>query len=381
MQTHARRHWRRRLPQTLAHLCLIAAAPSLAALDQAKLDRLSLPPGFVITVVTDAVPNARQMALSEAGTLFVGTRRAGDVYAVANALGPAPAAPVTIARDLTMPSGIALNDGDLYVGALNRILRFPDIDANLREDAAFTLITDDLPDKPHHGWKYLGFGPDGALYIPVGAPCNVCLSEDQRFASLLRMDLTTGQIAIYARGIRNTVGFDWHPNTGALWFSENGRDMLGDDVPPEEINVATGPGLHFGYPFVHGRDLPDPEFGSKQPRASEFTAPRVRIQAHSAALGVAFYTGQQFPERFRNALFIAEHGSWNRSSKVGYQISVVTFDEQGDHYAPFVTGWLENENNWGRPNDVLVAPDGSLLISDDQAGAVYRVSYSESGPG
>lgn len=354
----------------------VLLSQSLAAADtQDKLQRLQLPAGFSISLLSDAVPNARQLALSSAGTLFVGTFQEGAVYAIPRALSATPGAPVTIAQDLTMPSGVALNGDDLYVGALNRILRFADIEANLVAEAPFSVVTDTLPDKAHHGWKYLGFGPDGALYIPVGAPCNMCLSEDERFASILRMNMDTGATEVYARGIRNSVGFAWHPTTRALWLSENGRDMLGDDVPAEEINVATGPGAHFGYPFIHQGDLPDPEFG-KDAQPADFTPPRIRIQAHSAALGIAFYTAQQFPERYRHALFIAEHGSWNRSSKVGYQVSVVTFDEHGDHYKPFVTGWLEGENNWGRPNDVLVAPDGSLLISDDQAGAIYRVSYA-----
>jgi glucose/arabinose dehydrogenase len=235
-------------------------------------------------------------------------------------------------------------------------------------------VTDTLPDKSHHGWKYLGFAPDGALFVPVGAPCNVCLSDDARFASILRMDPDTGNTTIHARGIRNTVGFAWHPETGQLWFTDNGRDMLGNDVPAEEINVVTGPDQHFGYPHVHAGDILDPKFGTDTD-PENYVAPSVKIQAHSAALGVDFYTADQFPDTYKNALFVAEHGSWNRSSKVGYQVSVVTFDDSGPHYEAFVTGWLDGQKNWGRPNDVLMAPDGSLLISDDQAGAVYRVSY------
>jgi glucose/arabinose dehydrogenase len=371
------------VPQPLTILCvlslfLVGMGTGKSAAAAIDLSTLALPEGFSIGLVSDALPNARQLALSTEGTLFVGTLEAGKVYAIANALGADPEPPVVIAQNLTMPSGVALNGTDLYVGALNRILRFSDIDANLKENADFTVVTDTLPDKTHHGWKYLDFGTDGALYIPVGAPCNICLSDDPRFASMLRMDLASGDVEVYASGIRNTVGFDWHPTTNALWFTENGRDLLGDDIPSDEVNVATGPGSHFGYPFVHAGTLPDPEYGTKVPqetRAIDFTAPRAVIQAHSAALGIAFYTGQQFPHAYHHALFIAEHGSWNRSSKVGYRVSVITFDEAGEHYAPFVSGWLAGEENWGRPNDVLVAPDGSLLISDDQAGAVYRVRY------
>jgi len=341
----------------------------------ADIDDLVLPAGFTITTLSDDVANARQMALSDAGTLFIGTRRAGNVYAIANALSDNPAKRITLAERLTMPSGVAVHGQDLYVGAVDRILRFTNIEENLSTNANFDVVTDQLPNKSMHGWKHLGFGPDDSLYFAVGAPCNICLSEDPRFASILRMDPQSGDTTVYASGIRNTVGFDWHPVTGALWFTDNGRDLLGDDVPFEEVNVAHQPGLHFGYPFIHGGDLPDPEFGAGADPAT-YELPTITIQAHSAALGVGFYTGTQFPEKYANALFIAEHGSWNRSTKVGYRISVITFTETGNNYAPFITGWLDGQKNWGRPNDVLVAPDGSLLISDDQAGAIYRVSYA-----
>ncbi len=341
----------------------------------ANVQDLVAPHGFTISVLSDDVPNARQMALSDAGTLFVGTRRAGKVYAIANALGSNPGKPITLAKGLTMPSGVAVRGADLYVGAVDRILRFANVDKNLSRRAKFDVVTDQLPDKTHHGWKHLGFGPDGSLYFAVGAPCNICLSEDPRFASILRMDPLSGDTTVYASGIRNSVGFDWHPVTQELWFTDNGRDMLGDDVPFEEVNVASRPGLHFGYPFVHGGDLPDPKFGTDADPAT-YVLPTIKIQAHSAALGVGFYTSTHFPEKYVNALFIAEHGSWNRSSKVGYRVSVVTFDKAGSSYAPFVTGWLDGQKNWGRPTDVLMAPDGSLLISDDQAGAIYRVHYT-----
>lgn len=341
----------------------------------ADVGDLVAPEGFAISVLSDDVENARQMALSDAGTLFVGTRRAGNVYAIANALGSSPGKRVTLATGLTMPSGVAVSGSDLYVGAVDRILRFTDIENQLSNNASYDVVTDQLPDKTMHGWKHLGFAPDGSLYFAIGAPCNICLSEDPRFASILRMDPQSGESTIYASGIRNTVGFAWHPVTQALWFTDNGRDMLGDDVPFEEVNVADRPGLHFGYPFVHGGDLADPQFGTDADPAS-YVLPTLKIQAHSAALGVGFYTGSQFPEKYTNALFIAEHGSWNRSSKVGYRVSVVTFDGSGSNHVPFVTGWLNGQSSWGRPTDVLMAPDGSLLISDDQAGAIYRVRYS-----
>ena len=235
-----------------------------------------------------------------------------------------------------------------------------------------------MPDESHHGWKYLSVGPDGFLYVPVGAPCNICESEDPRFASILRMDPATGEATVYAAGVRNSVGMDWHPDTGELWFSDNGRDWLGDDEPAEEINRVTEAGAHYGYPYVHAGDILDPEFGAGREPA-DYVTPEIKIQAHSAALGVAFYTGAQFPASYRNALFIAEHGSWNRSSKVGYRVSVVRFGEAGPVYEPFLDLWLKDEKVTGRPNDVLVSRDGSLLISDDKAGAIYRVTYQGMG--
>ena len=321
------------------------------------------------------------MALSAEGTLFIGTRRQGDVYAIANALTARSPKVLTLASGLKLPNGVALDGIDLYVAEVNRVLRFPSIqawvDADGKSRARYEVVTDQLPDKTHHGWKYVKFGPDGQLYVPVGAPCNICLSEDPRFAALLRMDPKTGGTTIYASGIRNTVGFAWHPATGELWFSDNGRDRMGDDVPPEEINVASRPGQHFGYPFLHGSGILDPRFGDDAPNL-EFTPPRLEIQAHAAALGLDFHTHDQFPPRYRGALFIAEHGSWNRSAKVGYRVSVVTFEDGEPRYAPFITGWLEGERQWGRPVDVLAAPDGSLLVSDDQQGAIYQVTWQGS---
>ena len=364
-------------PSAFVLLVLLAAAPMSA--QGADLSRLRLPEGFSIRALTLDAPDARQMALAPNGTLFIGTRRQGRVYAIPNALSAESPEVLTLAEGLKMPNGVAIANDDLYVAEVSRVLRFPSIAAQLADgegSAPYEVVTDQLPDKTHHGWKYIKFGPEGQLYVPVGAPCNICLSKDPRFAALLRMDPRTGAASIYAAGIRNTVGFAWHPTTGELWFSDNGRDLMGDDVPPEEINVASGPGQHFGYPFIHGSDIPDPKFGNDAPQL-EFTPPLLEIQAHAAALGLDFHTHDQFPPRYRGALFIAEHGSWNRSSKVGYRVSVVTFEDGEPRYAPFITGWLEGERQWGRPVDVLAAPDGSLLISDDQQGAIYQVTRNQ----
>ena len=332
---------------------------------------------FTVSILTKDVPNARQMAETASGLLFVGTRRAGKLYAVV----PPPTADadpevVTFATGLTMPSGIALLDGDLYVGALNRILRFPSIETTFRENPQPQIISDELPKKRHHGWKYLSVGPDRHLYVPVGAPCNICLSEDERYASILRVDPRTGASELYARGVRNSVGMAWHPKTHQLWFSDNGRDMLGDDVPDEEINVVEKPGAHYGYPFLHAGVVLDPKFG-KEIGGRVFIPPKVRIQAHSAVLGMDFYTKEIFPPSYRNALFIAEHGSWNRTKKVGYRVSVIRIEaDQTLTYEPFLDIWLNGQKASGRPNDVLVSKDGSLLISDDQEGIIYRVVYA-----
>ena len=258
---------------------------SLCAIVSADL--LQLPDGFKLTVLTNNVPNARQMAESPSGILYVGTRDARKVYAViAAGDGSAPQV-IVVDEGLIMPSGLALLNGDLYVGALNRILRYDDIENNFHKNPKPSVITDRLPDKRHHGWKYLSIGPDGYLYVPVGAPCNICFSDDERFASILRMDPSNGTTTVFAHGVRNSVGMSWHPITKQLWFSDNGGDMLGDDLPPEEINQVNQSGDHFGYPFIHAGAMKDPRLGHEY-NASDFTSPEIKIQAHSAPLGLVF---------------------------------------------------------------------------------------------
>ena len=348
--------------------------------------RLTVPPGFIVEQLNFSVPDARQMALSENGMLIVGTRRKGRVYAIPNALTAPEPKVITLLKGLQMPSGVAIHNGDLYIGAVSEIIRVADIDSVATADwVAMEIITDDLPDERHHGWKYLKFGPDDQLYVPVGAPCNICLSDDRRFASLLRMNPRSGATEFAAEGLRNTVGFAWHPTTQDLWVSDNGRDMMGDDVPAEEINIipkGNRETLHFGYPFKHSAPdegfLSDPKFGNhEQGKNLKIVPPKVRIKAHSAPLGMTFYSSDHFPPIYTNSLFVAEHGSWNRSAKVGYQVSRVFVDESGQTaYEPFITGWLIGEQAWGRPNDVLVTPEGHLLAADDKAGLIYRVRYA-----
>jgi glucose/arabinose dehydrogenase len=343
-------------------------APATAA--DLPLASLVVPPGFEIELFA-RVPNARQMTLGK-NTLFVGSMRAGKVYAIPLA---GARKPVVIADGLNMPVGVAFRDGDLYVSAVSRILRLRDIEARLDKPPRPEVVSEAFPGDAHHGWKFIAFGPDGKLYVPVGAPCNICEPDPDKYALISRLDVASGKTEVVARGVRNTVGFDWQPQSGELWFTDNGRDQMGDDVPPDELNRLAKPGQHFGYPYCHGGTIADPEFG-KGRRCSEFVPPAQNLGAHVASLGMRFYTGKQFPERYRNAVFIAEHGSWNRSGKIGYRVSVVRLqDKRAVSYEPFVTGWLQDEDAWGRPADVLVMPDGSLLVSDDHAGAIYRVSY------
>jgi glucose/arabinose dehydrogenase len=344
------------------------------------LEKLNLPPGFSIGVFAE-VDNARQMARGESGVIYVGSRRAGKVYAVIDEDGDYRADRViTIDKNLNLPSGLAMKGKDLYVGAVNQILRYPGIDSKPDHPPEPEVVIDSLPDKRHHGWKFIAFGPDGYLYIPVGAPCNLCLSDDDRFASILRTNLSSTHPAleVFAEGIRNSVGFDWHPVTGELWFTDNGRDHMGDEIPPGELNHAPGAGLHFGYPFFHGNGIKDPEFkGSKV--SGDYQQPALALGPHVAPLGMTFYTGEQFPDRFRNQILIAEHGSWNRSKAAGhtgYRITLARRKDDGSLvYETFIDGWLADNKGWGRPADILQLPDGSILVADDTADVIYRVSY------
>ncbi|GAB3280799.1 PQQ-dependent sugar dehydrogenase [Parahaliea aestuarii] len=358
---------------------LAMAMAGCAAAAELPLEKLNLPEGFVIEVYVDDVANARQMALGDAGTLFIGTRAAGDVYAVEDSDGDGrPDAKRVIASELARPSGVAVHEGDLYVAEVSQIRRYPAIESQLASgaDLEFSIFVDGLPTEEHHGWKYIDFGPDGHLYVPVGAPCNIC-DEEEPFATILRVAADGSDYQVYARGVRNSVGFDWHPQTGELWFTDNGRDMMGDDIPDCELNRVSTPGEHFGYPYFHAGDVRDPEYGEgKDP--GDYTAPVAKLGAHVAPLGMYFYEGEAFPEAYRH-LFIVEHGSWNRSKKVGYQVKMAVLEgNEVTAYRPFIDGWLNNDEDdsyWGRPVALLPLVDGSLLLSDDYAGVVYRVSY------
>ncbi len=365
--------------RTLVSIGVALMLAQTCASADVDLNKISLPPGFEIAIFADDVRNARQMAWGESGTLFVGSRDAGTVYAVVDADGDGSADKTyKIAKGLNMPSGIAFRQGSLYVAAVSTIYRFDDIEAQLANPPKPVVVTDEFPSDRHHGWKYLGFGPDDKLYVPVGAPCNVC--DEAGYSAIYRMDSDGKNREVYAEGVRNSVGFDWHPETQEFWFSDNGRDRMGDDVPPCEINFAPKPGMHFGFPYCHGGSVLDPEFGQGH-SCDEFIAPAQPLQAHVAPLGIAFYTGSEFPNAYEHGLFVAEHGSWNRSSKVGYRVMIASIDAQNNvvSYEPFATGWLQGEQNWGRPADIINHPDGSLLVADDQAGVIYKISYAISG--
>lgn len=342
------------------------------------LEQIKLPDGFKIAIYAN-VPNARSMVLSKNGTLFVGNRSEDNVYAVQDTDGDMVADKTYIIdKGLKMPNGVALKDGDLYVAAVSRILKYESIEAHLDNPPEPEVIFDGYPTETHHGWKYIAFGPDGLLYVPVGAPCNICYRDDNPiYASITRIDVVNPKPEIVATGIRNTVGFDWDPKTGNLWFTDNGRDMMGDDVPPCELNVVTVSNQHFGYPFCHGGTIPDPEFGSGK-SCADYTAPVLNFIAHTAPLGMNFYEGTMFPDEYDNKIFVAQHGSWNRSKKSGYVVMAVDHDEASANNAEvFASGWLDDETQkaWGRPVDVINMPDGSILISDDYADVIYRVSY------
>ncbi|HEX9870088.1 MAG TPA: PQQ-dependent sugar dehydrogenase, partial [Candidatus Tectomicrobia bacterium] len=301
-----------------------------------SLEQIKLPAGFEISVYASGVENARSMTLSPNGTLFVGTRSAGNVYAVVDRNGDFKADEViTLARGLKSPNGVAFLDGALYVAEVNRVVRFDNIESHLKSSSQPVVVNDKFPKDGQHGWKFMRFGPDGLLYVPVGAPCNICERNPDRYAVIMRMQRDGANLETFARGIRNTVGFDWHPVTKELWFTDNGRDWLGDDQPPDELNYAPQPGLHFGFPYCHGGTIPDPEFGSKHP-CSEFAPPVQNLAPHVAALGMRFYTGTMFPESYRQQIFIAEHGSWNRTTPVGYRITLVRLDHnRAVSYEPF----------------------------------------------
>jgi len=348
----------------------------------AYLDRIQLPEGFRIEVYAEGMAQARSLALGEDGTVYVGTRGSegapiGKVYAIPDRDGDRKGDEVIEILDgMFFSNGVAVHDGDLYVAEINRVLKYPDIAANLRSMPEPVVVTDALPDLYHHGWKFIRVGPDNKLYVPVGAPCNTCEVEDP-FGTIMRMDLDGSNLEVYVRGVRNTVGFDWHPETGELWFSDNGRDLWGDDIPPEELNNVTAAGQHFGFPYRYGKGLVDSDYTTTLQDA-DFTPATLELPAHNAGLGIQFYTGSSFPAEYRNQLFAAYHGSWNRNPIDGYRVRLMRFENgKAVGYEDFASGWMTENSYWGRPVDIEQLDDGSLLVSDDHNGVIYRISYGQ----
>lgn len=375
--------------RVVAALSFVVLTPGLNTSGRAQTPaQWTVPAGFHVSVFAENVENARSMALGPQGTVFVGSRTGGKVHAVIDRNGDRKAdRVVVVASGLDQPNGVAMRNGALYVATASKILRFDDIERRLDSPPAPVVVRDSLPNpSAGHTWKFIAFGPDNLLYMSVGAPCNVCLSPPM-VSAIVRMKPDGSDLEVFAEGVRNSVGFDWHPTSRELWFTDNGRDGLGDDVPGDELNVASKPGLHFGFPFCHQGDVTDPQFGAQ--RACATTEPPVRkAGAHVAALGFTFYTGTMFPAGYRNAVFVAEHGSWNRSAPSGYRVMVARTDgRRVTSYEPFLDGgflpnrssapggWAAQRAAAGRPVDVLQMPDGSILISDDAGNRLLRVSY------
>jgi glucose/arabinose dehydrogenase len=368
---------------------LVAGLVASARQGSSPLESLVLPAGLHAELYAEKVENARAMALGPRGTVFVGSRTAGKVHAVVDRDGDDKAdRVVVIAKGLDQPNGLAMRNGALYVATASRLLRFDDIEEHLDAPPAPVMVKADLPNSnAGHTWKFIAFGPDDMLYMSVGAPCNVCVAPSM-VASIVRMKPDGSAMEVFAEGVRNSVGFDWHPVTRELWFTDNGRDMLGDDVPGDELNVAPKAGLHFGFPYCHQGDVKDPEFGAQR-GCSATEPPALKLGAHVAAIGFTFYTGDMFPSSYRNAAIIAEHGSWNRTPPSGYRVMVARTDgRRATSYEPLVDGFLPGMTSgsapggWGagkaamgRPADVLQLPDGSILVSDDTGHRLIRVSY------
>jgi glucose/arabinose dehydrogenase len=358
-----------------AKLAPIAPPPIPAAQDKLPLAKLKVPAGFNIEVYAAGMANARSLAVGDKGTVFVGSRLVDKVYAIVNKDGKRTVK--VLASGLYRPNGVAFKDGTLYIAELSKISKIEKVEDVLDNPPKPTVIYEDLPKDEAHGWKFIGIGPDNKLYVPIGQPGNNVLHDDAH-GQIRRMNLDGSKAEVIARGVRNTVGFDWHPETKQLYFTDNGRDWASEDVPEDELNRVTKVGEHFGSPYCYQGNFPDPEFGWGH-SCSEFTAPVGLMGPHSAALGMRFYTGNLFPKSYKNTIIAARHGSWNRSKKVGGDVVVIKLNKDGTvkSMEPLITGFLENNSYVGRPVDVLQMKDGSLLVSDDWNGAVYRVSYGK----
>jgi glucose/arabinose dehydrogenase len=351
----------------------VPAPPTPTPADKLALGQLKLPKGFKIDVYASGIANARSLRVGDKGTVFVSNRVLDKVYAIVERDGKRETK--VIASGLDRPNGLAYHNGTLYIGEGTKMSKLERVEDNLDNPGKPVVIYDDLPNHQSHGWKFIAIGPDNKLYINVGAPCNICEPPEAN-AQIRRINLDGSGAEVFARGVRNSVGFDWHPVTKELYFTDNGRDWLSEDLPEDELNRVTKIGQHFGFPYCHQGTFTDREMGWGR-SCDEFVKPVALLGPHSAALGMRFYTGKMFPESYRNAIFIARHGSWNRTKKIGGDVVVAKLNKDGSvkSVEPFLTGFLQNNQYWGRPVDVHLMKDGSLLVSDDYAGAIYRVTY------
>jgi len=374
--------WKQGQPSSMADSALapIAQPPAPAPPGEIPVDKIKVPAGFKVSLWAHGINNARVMTWGAKGTMFVSSRTAGNVYAVLDR--GATREVKVIAKGLNLPNGVAFRDGTLYIAEVHRITKMVGIEDKLDNPPAMEVVYDTLPKDLPHGWKYLAFGPDGKLYFNIGAPCNICLPPDTH-ANLSRVNPDGTGFEYVAHGVRNSVGFDWHPVTKTLYFATHGRDWLGDDSPSDRFDMVSQKGEHFGFPFCHQGDILDPEFG-KGKNCHDYVKPLLKTGPHVAGNGVMFYKGSMlavvpkaFPPEYQNRVFLAQRGSWNRTHKVGFRVMMVTLDAKGGvaKYEPFAEGWLQGEQIWGRPVYTLEMKDGSLLISDDYAGAIYRVAY------
>ena len=368
--------WAQGRPDTegAAKLAPVVPPPIAAAADKLPVSQLKVPKNFNIEVYAGGMANARSLRIGEKGTVFVSTRLLDKIYAVVDKDGKREVK--TLVSGLYRPNGIVLHDGTLYIAELNKVSKIDNVEARLDNPPKPILIYDDLPSDEPHGWKFLTVGPDNKLYFNVGAPCNVCVPSSAH-AQIRRINLDGSGAEVVARGTRQIVGMDWHPVLKQLYFTENQRDWLSEDLPQDKLNRLTHPGQdNFGFPYCGGGNVPDPQFGWGH-SCDEFTKPIALLGPHSAPLGMRFYTGNMFPREYHNAIFIARHGSWNKTTKIGGDIVVAKLNADGTvkSIEPFITGFLVNNNYIGRPVDIELMKDGSILISDDWNGAVYRVTY------
>jgi glucose/arabinose dehydrogenase len=361
--------------EAAAKLAPVAPPPLPAALDKLPTAKLKLPPGFNIEVYAAGMANARSLALGNKGTVFVGSRLVDKVYGIENKDGKRSVK--IVASGLYRPNGVAFKDGTLYIAELSKVSKIDKVEDNLDSPPKPVVIYDKLPKDEAHGWKFIAIGPDNKLYVPVGQPGNVVL-HDEDHGQIRRMNLDGSGAEVYVRGVRNTVGFDWNPENKQMYFTDNGRDWLSETVPEDELNRVTKAGEHFGAPYCLQGNIIDQELGWGKD-CKDYTAPVGLMGPHVAALGMRFYTGNMFPKSYKNAIIVARHGSWNKSKKQGGDVVVVKLNKDGTvkSMEPFITGFLEDNKYIGRPVDVMQLKDGSLLVSDDWNGAVYRVTYGK----